>query len=407
MRIGVIGLGYVGLVTAAVLADQGHIVIGVDIDESRVNGLNCGRLPFFEPGLRELIDKNRGKIFFSRSYSDLSDVDVAFLTVSTPTVDGKIYLGNVFSAAESLSHILRRDSIVVVKSTVIPGTSRRVKEIVKREVVVNPEFLREGNAIFDTLHPDRVVIGSDSKEAGDLIEGIWSFTGSPILRVSMEEAELVKYAANSFLALKVSFINEVADLCERLPNCDIINVARAIGMDKRIGPYFLSAGLGWGGSCLPKDTAAFVSFARDLGYELKTIKAAIEVNNGRPYKVVELLKDLMGYLKGRVICVLGVAFKPNTDDTRESVALRVINLLLSEGARVIAYDPKARVNFIEMVRNVEECVNRAEGVVIATEWDEFKGIENLLRGKFVVDGRRVLKKELMDSRYFRAIGLSV
>jgi UDPglucose 6-dehydrogenase len=407
LRIGVIGLGYVGLVTAAVLADQGHIVIGVDIDESRVNGLNCGRLPFFEPGLRELIDKNRGKIFFSRSYSDLSDVDVAFLTVSTPTVDGKIYLGNVFSAAESLSHILRRDSIVVVKSTVIPGTSRRVKEIVKREVVVNPEFLREGNAIFDTLHPDRVVIGSDSKEAGDLIEGIWSFTGSPILRVSMEEAELVKYAANSFLALKVSFINEVADLCERLPNCDIINVARAIGMDKRIGPYFLSAGLGWGGSCLPKDTAAFVSFARDLGYELKTIKAAIEVNNGRPYKVVELLKDLMGYLKGRVICVLGVAFKPNTDDTRESVALRVINLLLSEGARVIAYDPKARVNFIEMVRNVEECVNRAEGVVIATEWDEFKGIENLLRGKFVVDGRRVLKKELMDSRYFRAIGLSV
>lgn len=407
MRIGVIGLGYVGLVTAAVLADQGHIVIGVDIDESRVNGLNCGRLPFFEPGLRELIDKNRGKLFFSRSYSDLSDVDVAFLTVSTPTVDGKIYLGNVFSAAESLSHILRRDSIVVVKSTVIPGTSRRVKEIVKREVVVNPEFLREGNAIFDTLHPDRVVIGSDSKEAGDLIEGIWSFTGSPILRVSMEEAELVKYAANSFLALKVSFINEVADLCERLPNCDIINVARAIGMDKRIGPYFLSAGLGWGGSCLPKDTAAFVSFARDLGYELKTIKAAIEVNNGRPYKVVELLKDLMGYLKGRVICVLGVAFKPNTDDTRESVALRVINLLLSEGARVIAYDPKARVNFIEMVRNVEECVNRAEGVVIATEWDEFKGIENLLRGKFVVDGRRVLKKELMDSRYFRAIGLSV
>jgi UDPglucose 6-dehydrogenase len=407
LRIGVIGLGYVGLVTAAVLADQGHIVIGVDIDESRVNGLNCGRLPFFEPGLRELIDKNRGKLFFSRSYSDLSDVDVAFLTVSTPTVDGKIYLGNVFSAAESLSHILRRDSIVVVKSTVIPGTSRRVKEIVKREVVVNPEFLREGNAIFDTLHPDRVVIGSDSKEAGDLIEGIWSFTGSPILRVSMEEAELVKYAANSFLALKVSFINEVADLCERLPNCDIINVARAIGMDKRIGPYFLSAGLGWGGSCLPKDTAAFVSFARDLGYELKTIKAAIEVNNGRPYKVVELLKDLMGYLKGRVICVLGVAFKPNTDDTRESVALRVINLLLSEGARVIAYDPKARVNFIEMVRNVEECVNRAEGVVIATEWDEFKGIENLLRGKFVVDGRRVLKKELMDSRYFRAIGLSV
>ena len=404
MKIGIVGLGYVGLVTAAVLADQGHYIVGVDIDENKVKGLNCNRIPIYEPGLEELIAKNRNRLHFTTKYEDLSDVQLAFITVSTPTVNGRIYLDYVFSAAKSL-RVIPKDSIIVVKSTVIPGTSRKVREISGREVVANPEFLREGSAIQDTLKPDRIVIGSESKEAGDIVEELWKFTSSPIIRTTLEEAEMIKYAANSFLALKISFINEIANLCEKLPNCDAKVVAKAIGMDKRIAPYFLDLGLGWGGSCFPKDTQAFVSFAKDLGERLRTVEAAIDVNNERPIRAVNLLKELMGSLKGRKVCVLGVAFKPNTDDTRESVAIKVIKKLLEEGADVIAYDPKARTNLVRMASSKEECIREAEGVVIATEWGEFYGIEELLKGKYVVDGRRVLRKELMDKRYFRAIGL--
>ena len=404
MKIGVIGLGYVGLVTAAVLADQGHYIVGVDIDESKVRGLNCNRVPIYEPGLDELIAKNRERLQFTTKYEDLSDVDLAFVTVSTPTVNGRIYLGHVFSAAKSLS-VIPKDSVIVVKSTVIPGTARKVKEISGREVVSNPEFLREGSAIQDTVKPDRVVIGSDSKEAGDLVERLWSFTGAPVIRTTLEEAEMIKYAANSFLALKVSFINEIANLCEKIPGCDATVVAKAIGMDKRISPYFLNLGLGWGGSCFPKDTQAFVSFAKDLGERLRTVEAAIEVNEERPARLVNLLKEMMGPLRGKKVCVLGVAFKPNTDDTRESRALLVIKKLLEEGAEVVAYDPKARTDLVRMTKTKEECIRDSEAVIIATEWQEFYGIEDLLKGKYVVDGRRVLRKELMDRRYFRAFGL--
>ena len=404
MKIGVVGLGYVGLVTTAVLADQGHYVVGVDIDENKVKGLNCNRVPIYEPGLDELLAKNRERLHFTTKYEDLSDVDLAFITVSTPTVDGRIYLGYVFSAAKSLS-VIPKDSVIVVKSTVIPGTARKVKEISGREVVSNPEFLREGSAIQDTVKPDRIVIGSDSKEAGDLVERLWSFTGAPVIRTTLEEAEMIKYAANSFLALKVSFINEIANLCEKIPGCDATVVAKAIGMDKRISPYFLNLGLGWGGSCFPKDTQAFVSFAKELGERLRTVEAAIEVNEERPTRLINMLKEMVGPLRGKRVCVLGVAFKPNTDDTRESRALLVIKKLLEEGAEVVAYDPKARTDLVRMAKTKEECIRDSEAVVIATEWQEFYGIEDLLKGKYVVDGRRVLRKELMDRRYFRAFGL--
>lgn len=405
MKIGIVGLGYVGLVTAAVLADRGHYIVGVDIDENKVKGLNCSRIPIYEPGLEELLSKNRDRLHFTTRYEELKDVELAFITVSTPTINGKIFLDYVYSAAKSLQ-VLPKDSIIVIKSTVVPGTSRRVKEISGREVVANPEFLKEGSAILDTIKPDRIIIGSENAKAGDIVEELWKFTGSPILRTSLEEAELIKYAANSFLSLKISFINEIANLCEKLPNCDVKTVANAIGMDKRISPYFLDAGLGWGGSCFPKDTQAFISFARDLGERLRTVEASIEVNNERPKRAVKMLKELMGSIKDKVICVLGVAFKPNTDDTRESVALKIIMLLSEEAAKVIAYDPRAKTDLAEMVSSKEECINRADGVIIATEWKEFYGIEELLKGKYVVDGRRVLRKELMDKRYFRAIGLS-
>ncbi|WP_016732439.1 UDP-glucose dehydrogenase family protein [Saccharolobus islandicus] len=405
MKIGIVGLGYVGLVTAAVLADRGHYIVGVDIDENKVNGLNCGRIPIYEPGLEELLTKNRDRLHFTTRYEELKDVELVFITVSTPTINGKISLDYVYSAAKSLQ-VLPKDSIIVVKSTVVPGTSRRVKEISGREVVANPEFLREGSAILDTIKPDRIIIGSENAEAGNIVEELWKFTGSPILRTSLEEAELIKYTANSFLSLKISFINEIGNLCEKLANCDVKTIANAIGMDKRISPYFLDAGLGWGGSCFPKDTQAFVSFARDLGERLRTVEASIEVNNERPKRAVKMLKELMGSIKDKVICVLGVAFKPNTDDTRESVALKIIMQLSEEGAKVIAYDPRAKTDLAEMVSSKEECINRANGVIIVTEWKEFYGIEELLKGKYVVDGRRVLRKELMDKRYFRAIGLS-
>lgn len=401
MRIGIVGLGVVGLSTGVVLAERGHEVVGVDIDQGRVQGLQCRRPPIYEPGLEEALNRNFERMKFSTDYSSLSDAEVIFITVSTPTVDGRIYLGYVFDAARRIREVAR--GVIAIKSTVVPGTARKVKEITNLKVVSNPEFLREGNALHDTESPDRVVIGSDDKEAGDLIQELWSFTKAPVIRTTTDEAELIKYAANSFLAVKVSFINEIANLCERL-NCDVNVIARAIGLDKRISPYFLSAGLGWGGSCFPKDTLAITSFARDVGEKLRIVEAAIEVNQERPFRALKLLKEVMGEVRGKTVCVLGLAFKPNTDDTRESVALKVINLLRQEGARVIAYDPKAKTD-VEIV-TLDECIARADGVIIATEWDEFRGLEPKLRGKPVVDGRRVLDPAKMGQE-FRAIGLGV
>lgn len=402
MKIGIVGLGVVGLATGVVLAEQGHKIIGVDIDQNKVKGLECKRSPIYEPGLQEMLERYFHNFTFTTDYGLLFNTDLVFITVSTPTIDGKIYLGYVFDVAKRLRDVLKRnDAIVVIKSTVVPGTARKVKEIVKNDVVSNPEFLREGSAILDTKNPDRIVIGSENKEAGDLVENLWKFTNAPVIRATWEEAEMIKYAANSFLAVKISFINEIANVCEKLKDCDVTVIAKAIGMDKRISPYFLNAGIGWGGSCFPKDTQAIVSFARDLGEELKIVEAAIKVNNERIKRVVSMLK---GFIKEGNVCVLGVAFKPNTDDTRESVALKLIKTLKSEGYKVVAYDPKAITNEAKMV-GLDECIRIADVVIIATEWDEFKGLEEKLRGKFVIDGRRILDPSKMEKEKFKAVGL--
>ncbi|MEM3951446.1 nucleotide sugar dehydrogenase, partial [Saccharolobus sp.] len=237
-----------------------------------------------------------------------------------------------------------------------------------------------------------------------LVEDLWSFTNSPIIKTSMEEAELIKYAANSFLAIKISFINEIANLCEKIPNCNVDNIAKAIGMDKRISPYFLNAGLGFGGSCFPKDTLAITSFAKDLGEKLRIVEAAIEVNNERPFRAVKMMEDLIGKLENKTICVLGIAFKPNTDDTRESVGLKIAKLIREKGGKVIVYDPKAKAD-LEMV-SLEECINKADGIIISTEWDEFRGLEDRLKGKYVVDGRRILNYKNFEKGKFKAIGVS-
>lgn len=291
MKIGVVGLGYVGSVLAAVLASQGHEVFGVDVDKSKVHAFSQGRSPLFEPGLDELLSENLSRLSFSTSYDVLRGCEVVFLAVPTPTVNSEINLNYVFDAAQSVAKVTR-ECVLAIKSTVIPGTARRLKKLTGLKVASNPEFTREGSAVKDTLFPDRVVIGYEEKAELDLLHKVWSFVRAPIIQTTYENAELIKYASNAFLAVKLSFINEIANLCEKIPTADVDVVARGMGLDKRIGSEYLKAGLGWGGSCLPKDTSALLSFASSLGVELKVLRAAVETNRERIEHVLCLLKKL-------------------------------------------------------------------------------------------------------------------
>ena len=415
MRIGVVGLGYVGTPTAVVLADQGYKVVGVDIDKRKVNLLSRGVSPIHEPGLEDLLRRNLNRLRFTTDYSELKGCDVVFLAVLTPSKpSGEIDLSYVFDAARRLVDV-GYDGIIVIKSTVVPGTAKKVEELTGLPVVSNPEFLREGNAIHDTLHPDRIVIGSRDKRAGDVVEEIWSFTKAPVIRTTPENAELIKYAANAFLAVRLSFINEIANLCERIEDCDVEVVARGIGLDKRIGPHYLKAGLGYGGSCLPKDTRAITFFARQLGEPLTIVEAAMRVNEERIARVVRMAEEFIGSLRGRKIAVLGLAFKENTDDVRESQAIKLVKALKEKGAIVKAYDPVALDNALKIVefipaRSLEECIKDSDLVIIATGWSEFRekiNEELLLRGgvKALIDARRTLDPKAFSKVKFKAIGL--
>jgi len=415
MIIGVIGLGYVGTVTATVLANQGHSVIGVDISKWKVKLLAKGKPPIYEPGLEELLRKNFNRLKFTTDYNLLKNCDVVFLTVSTPSnPSGEVDLSNVFAAVKGLVSI-GYDGIIVIKSTVIPGTARKVERITGLPVVSNPEFLREGNAIHDTMHPDRIVIGSRDKNAGDVVEEIWRFTKAPVIRTTNENAELIKYAANAFLAVKISFINEIANLCEKIEGCDVEVVAKGIGLDKRIAPYFLKAGIGFGGSCLPKDTLAITYFARKLNEPLTIVESAIKVNEKRIHRILKIAKELIGDLRNKRIAILGLAFKENTDDVRESPSLKLVKLLKEEGAIVKAYDPKALNNALKVIsftpaKSIEDCLKGCDLVIIATGWNEFKEKidEELLMElniKAIIDGRRILNPKEFRKIKFRAIGL--
>jgi len=415
VKIGVIGMGYVGTVTAAVFADQGYEVVGVDRNKWKVELLSKGVSPIYEPGLENLLRKNLGRLKFTTDYNELKDCNVVFIAVSTPPKpSGEIDLSNVFNAVEKLMDV-GYDGIIAIKSTVIPGTARKVERMTGLPVVSNPEFLREGNAVYDTLHPDRIVIGSRDKYAGDVVEEIWSFTKAPIIRTTPENAELIKYAANAFLAVKLSFINEIANLCEKIEGCDVEVIAKGIGLDKRISPYYLKAGIGYGGSCLPKDTRAITYFARQLGEPLTIVEAAIKVNEERISRVVRMAEELIGNLKGKRIAVLGLAFKENTDDVRESQAIKLVRKLKEHGAIVKAYDPKALNNALKVVefilaKSVEECLEGCELAIIATGWSEFKEKVNedlliKLGVKALIDGRRVLDPNRFKKIRFKAIGL--
>jgi len=435
-RISFFGLGYVGLVTALAFASRGFKVYGYDADRRKVESLKNGKLYIYEPGLQDLLERSRGNFTPTDDAEQaVMSTDVTFITVGTPSrPDGSIDLSQVMSAAETMGRALRKKDeyhLIVVKSTVLPGTTDKVAEIVEREsgkragdgfgVCMNPEFLREGSAVEDMLKPDRIVIGCIDERSGDLLEGLWrEFYGEmpPLLRTNLVNAEFIKYASNAFLAMKVSFINEIANIAQRVEGADIDVIARGIGLDRRIGPLFLRAGLGFGGSCFPKDLMALIRFAEGLGYNPRLLKSTKELNDEQPYKAVELAERLVGSLSGRKIAVLGLSFKPNTDDMREAVSIRVVKKLLEKGASVSVYDPVAMENAraifgdeVEYAGSAVDCIRDADCAIVVTEWDEFRDLrpEDFLRNMrqpAVVDGRRIYRPDEFAGRVrFSAIGL--
>ena len=422
MKIVVAGTGYVGLVTGACLSEIGHNVTCVDIDENKVTMMKEGISPIYEPGLDELLKRNynEGRLDFTTDYKNAyKDADIVFIGVGTPErEDGSANLDYVFEVCKEIAENIENDCLVVVKSTVPIGTNDRVeaflrehvKENIHVEVASNPEFLSQGTAVQDTLHASRIVIGVESKEAEEKLRHVYEAFNQPIVVTNRRSAEMIKYASNDFLALKISFINEMANVCE-IVGANIEDVAKGMSYDKRIGDKFLKAGLGYGGSCFPKDTKALHWLANDSGYEIKTIKATIEVNENQKYKMFRKAKQRFGSLKGMKVAVLGLTFKPETDDLREAPSIPNIRRLLDEGAEIIAYDPVGEENFkkkfrsgIKYVASPEEALKDADAAFIFTEWKEIKNLdlecyEKLMKTPIVFDGRNCYDVDLMQEYY--------
>lgn len=397
MKIGVVGLGYIGSVTAAVLADNGHDVVGVDIDESRISSYNRGDLPLFEPGLSDIMKNNSHRIEFSKQYNALSGCLGVFVCVATPSVDGRINLDYVENACKSIKDTVP-DATIIIKSTVVPGTAEAMRLLTGLEVISNPEFTREGTAVKDTKFPDRVIVGARNPEGYELMRSIWSFVKAPFVETTNENAELIKYASNSFLATKISFINEIANLCEKIPNADVTTVALGMGLDPRIGKDFLRAGLGYGGSCFPKDTEALASFARDKGEIVSIVESAIKVNSSREDRVVELCRKSLGEtLEGKNICLLGLSFKEDTDDLRESKSLKLLSALEKAGASVKAFDPIIKSDrFSNACDDLTSCLSNTSIAVVSTEWPQFAGLLDKYEG-IVLDARRIISPDRVNS----------
>jgi UDPglucose 6-dehydrogenase len=410
MKIVVAGTGYVGLVTGACLSEVGHNVTCVDIDENKVEKMKQGISPIYEPGLDELLKRNHdeGKLDFTVDYKNAyKDADLVFVGVGTPErEDGSANLDYVFNVCKQIAENIEKDCLVVVKSTVPIGTNDRVEGFLQEnvinnvhvEVASNPEFLAQGTAVIDTLHAKRIVIGVESKKAENILREVYERYNQPIVVTNRRSAEMIKYASNDFLALKISFMNEIANFCE-IVGADVEDVAKGMSFDPRIGNKFLNAGIGYGGSCFPKDTKALHWLANDNGYELKTIKATIEVNQNQKYKLFRAAKQRFGSLKGLKVAVLGLTFKPGTDDLREAPSIPNVRRLLDEGAEIIAYDPVGIDNFkkiypteIEYVKTPEETLNGADLAFIFTEWDEIRDLdlslyEELMGTPVIFDGR--------------------
>ena len=414
MRIAMIGTGYVGLVSGACFADFGHQVACVDKDAGKIDGLNAGVMPIWEPGLESLVKSNveRGRLTFTTDLpAAVRDAEAVFIAVGTPARrgDGHADLTYVFDAVRELAGVIAPGTVVVTKSTVPVGTGDEIEKILRDEgvaevsVASNPEFLREGAAIADFKHPDRIVVGAPDDRAQDILREIYRplfLNRAPILITGRRTAELTKYAANAFLAVKISFINEIADLCEAV-DADVQDVARGIGLDNRIGAKFLHAGPGYGGSCFPKDTLALLQTADQAGVEQRIVRTTVQVNDDRKAAMADRVAQAMGGdLSGKRIGVLGLAFKPNTDDMREAPSISLINGLIERGADVCAFDPVARhqaeqvLDGVEFGASAEEVAKDADALVIVTEWDEFRALDldriaASLRGKVLVDLRNV------------------
>jgi UDPglucose 6-dehydrogenase len=414
MRIAMIGTGYVGLVSGACFADFGHRVTCVDKDVSKIDGLNAGVMPIWEPGLEAVVKSNteRGRLTFTTDVAaGVENAEAVFIAVGTPARrgDGHADLTFVFEAVRELAKFIKPGTVVVTKSTVPVGTGDRIEAILKEEgvegvsVASNPEFLREGAAIADFKHPDRIVVGAEDDRAQEVLKEIYRplfLNRAPILITGRRTAELTKYAANAFLAVKISFINEIADLCEAV-DADVQDVARGIGLDNRIGPKFLHAGPGYGGSCFPKDTLALLQTAELAGVEQRIVGTTVAVNDDRKAKMVERVeRALGGDLAGKRVGILGLAFKPNTDDMREAPSIPIVRGLIERGATVAAFDPVARHQAEQMLSGVDfaddayVAAEGADAIVIVTEWDEFRALDleriaASMRGKVLVDLRNV------------------
>lgn len=417
MKISIIGAGYVGLVTGATFAKLGNEVILVDVVKEKVETINMGKSPIYEKGLDELLKglvENKKLRATEDLESAILSTDISFVSVGTPSKeDGSIDLSYVFSAVEQIGEVLRKKDgyhLVVIKSTVIPGTTEKAgktiekvsgkKEGVDFGIAMNPEFLREGVALEDSLNPDRVVLGVKSKRDEEILKELYSPLNAPVLVVDPSTAEMIKYTSNAFLASKISFANEIANICERF-GIDVEDVMKGVGMDHRISPYFLKAGAGFGGSCFPKDVKALISAAEEKGYDPILLKDVIEINDRQPLRMIELAEKYAGELKGKNIALLGLSFKPDTDDIRESRAIPLVKELLKKGANVIAYDPKAMENFkrlfpeIEYAKTAEKALEKADICMIQADWEEFKEIDyDKYPLKLIVDGRRTLKKDV-------------
>jgi UDPglucose 6-dehydrogenase len=425
MNLCVVGTGYVGLVGAAIFAERGHRVVGVDIDEKKIEKIKLGEMPIYEPGLSEIVLENirAGRLDFSTSIEEgIRDAEVIFICVGTPQSDsGAADLSAVWAVAKEIGRHLNGYKVIATKSTVPVGTNEKVKKIIKEnlagdipfDVASNPEFLREGSAIEDMRNTDRTVVGTESEKAMEVLKRLYSDQKSPVVEADLRTAEMIKYASNAFLATKISFINEIAQLCER-GGADVSVVAHGMGLDKRIGRHFLNAGLGYGGSCFPKDVAALYRTSTDQAYDFKLIRGVMEVNKlQQDYFIKKVVYKYGKNLSGLVFGCLGLAFKGSTDDIRASVSIDVIQRLRGMGASIKTFDPAAIVNAKEVLGdvNIEYCHDKyevmegADALFLLTEWDDFKTLDldrvkSLLKTPVIFDGRNLLNKKEVEGLGF-------
>jgi UDPglucose 6-dehydrogenase len=427
MKIAVVGSGYVGLVTAACFADLGHRVTGIDSDRSKIRLLKKGKPHFYEPGLEPLVRKNvrAGRLKFTSDLAGgVKDAEVVFIAVGTPPREGgEADLSQVENVARTVAHAMTSYKLVIEKSTVPVQTGGRIRQTIAHairkkvpfDVASNPEFLREGSAVHDFMHPDRIVVGADSNRARAVLKELYKGIKGPLIFTDLKSAEIIKHASNSFLAMKISFINAISRICE-LAGADVEEVAGGMGLDKRIGRSFLNAGIGFGGFCFPKDLAAFIRISQKVGYDFKLLRAVEEINDAQWRHFVKKTEDALWNIPGKTVGVLGLSFKPNTDDMRYAPSVEIIRALQAQGARVQAYDPQAMAKArkvlpkVKMCRTAYDAAKGADCLLVVTEWDEFrsldlKKVKRLLKSPLVVDGRNLFRPADMAKAGFRYVSM--